>query len=60
MSFIFDIDDSPSILSAPDRLAVNDDTSFRADDSEGEHFLLISSIARLSLHAAYPDSLVEL
>jgi len=44
MSFVFDIDDSPSVLPAPYCFAINDDTSFRADNSEGEHFLLVSSV----------------
>jgi hypothetical protein len=42
MSLILHIDDSPSILPSSYGLAVNDDTSFRANNGERKHFLTIS------------------
>jgi hypothetical protein len=42
MSLILDIDNSPSILPSSYGLAVNDDTSFRANNGERKHFLTIS------------------
>ena len=39
MSFILDVDNPPPVLPSTHGFAINDDTSFRANDGEWKHFL---------------------
>jgi hypothetical protein len=39
MSLIFDVDDTPAVLTTTDRLAVDDHVTLGADNSEGDHAL---------------------
>ena len=39
VSFVFDIDDTPAVLTTTDGLAVDDHVALRADNSEGDHAL---------------------
>jgi hypothetical protein len=36
---VFDVDDSPAVLAATNRLAIDDDVALGADDGEGDHVL---------------------
>ncbi len=74
MSLVLDVDHTPAVLSASNRLSVNDDAALRAYDSEREHFLRdcrISRASRLRLPlrplqrphlepGAHPDALIQL
>ena len=39
MPFVFDIDDTPAVLTTTNGLAVDDHVALRADNSEGDHAL---------------------
>ena len=59
MSFIFDIDNSPSVLSTTNGFAINCDASLGSNNSERKHVLNLSCIAPWPAGMTYSNSLIQ-